>query len=183
MKLPGGETPASTRRLQPGHFGSKATHYRAFRKSQRQTVDGGHHRRILRIGADMEEYRRRLERIQINICVVLILALFGGLLILPRIGQIIWIATIAAVYIRLSLVIARREELLEEVHLIREDDERIAWYDASERRIFLSDSKGAWALNIDARSARPADSCPASLKHAAPDSYHVPIKRRRARPI
>jgi hypothetical protein len=185
MKPPGGETPASTRRLQPGHFGSKATHYRPFRKSQRQTVDGGHNpnrRRIFRIGSAMEEYRRRLERIQINICVVLTLALFGGLLILPRIGQIIWIAIIAAVYIRLTLVIARREELLEGLHPMREDDERTARYDASKRRIFLSESKGAWALDVDARAAQPADPCQPSIKRAAPGSYHVAIKRRPAPP-
>jgi hypothetical protein len=36
-------------------------------------------------------------------------------LILPRIGQIIWIAIIAAVYVRLTLVIAKREELLEKL--------------------------------------------------------------------
>ena len=99
----------------------------------------------------MEKYRRRLERIQINFCIVLTLALFGGLLILPHIGQVVWTAIIAAVYIRVTLVIARREELLEELQPMREDRERTAWYDVSERRIFLSDSKGTWASGIDAR--------------------------------
>jgi putative tryptophan/tyrosine transport system substrate-binding protein len=61
----------------------------------------------------MNEYRRRLERTQITLCVLLILLLFFGLLILPRIGQVVWIAIIAAIYIRVTLVIARREELLE----------------------------------------------------------------------
>jgi hypothetical protein len=108
----------------------------------------------------MAEYRRRLERIQINICMVLTLALFGGLLILPHIGQIIWTAIIAAVYIRVTLVIARREELLEELQPMREDHERTAWYDASERRIFLSDSKGTWAFGIDVRPGPDKDSDP-----------------------
>jgi hypothetical protein len=62
----------------------------------------------------MDEYRRRLDRTQIKLCALLTALLFIGLLILPRIGQAIWIAIIAAVYIRVTLVIARREELLEE---------------------------------------------------------------------
>jgi hypothetical protein len=56
----------------------------------------------------MNEYRRRLERTQIKFCVLLILLPFTGLLILPRIGQVVWIAIIAAIYIRVTLVIARR---------------------------------------------------------------------------
>jgi hypothetical protein len=157
MKPPGGETPASTQRLQPGHFGSKAAHYRALRKSRRQPVDGGHspnRQRIFRIGSAMEECRRRLERIQINICVVLTLALFGGLLILPRIGQIIWIAIIAAVYIRLTLVIAKREELLEKLHPPGENNERSVMYDARELRIIISDPKGSWILGVDPKNDR-----------------------------
>ena len=63
----------------------------------------------------MNEYRRRLERTQIKFCVLLILLLFTGLLILPRIGQVVWIAIITAIYIRVTLVIARREELLDGV--------------------------------------------------------------------
>ena len=39
----------------------------------------------------MEEYWRRLERTQIKICVLFLALLFGGVLILPRIGQAIWI--------------------------------------------------------------------------------------------
>jgi hypothetical protein len=157
MKPPGGETPALIRRLQPGHFGSKAIHYRAFRKSQRQTVDGGHtpnRRRIFRIGSAMEEYRRRLERIQINICVVLTLALFGGLLVLPRIGQIIWIAIIAAVYVRLTVVIGKREELLEKLHPPGENNEHSVMYDARERRMFISVSKGSRILGVDPKNER-----------------------------
>jgi hypothetical protein len=73
----------------------------------------------------MNEYRRRLERTQIRFCVLLILLLFIGLLILPRIGQIVWIAIIAAIYIRVTLVIARREELLEEQGAAREDNPRL----------------------------------------------------------
>ena len=55
----------------------------------------------------MNEYRRRLERTQIKFCVLLIILLFIGLLILPRLGQIVWIDIIAAIYIRVTLVIAR----------------------------------------------------------------------------
>jgi hypothetical protein len=63
----------------------------------------------------MEKYRRRLEHTQIKICVLLLLLLFGGLLILPWIGQVVWIAVIMATYIRLIIVIARKEEVLEEL--------------------------------------------------------------------
>jgi hypothetical protein len=75
----------------------------------------------------MNEYRRRLERTQIKFCFLLILLLFIGLLILPHIGQIVWIAIIAAIYIRVALVIARREELLEEQGAAREDNPRLHW--------------------------------------------------------
>jgi hypothetical protein len=74
----------------------------------------------------MNEYRRRLERTQIKFCVLLILLLFTGLLILPRIGQVVWIAIIAAIYIRVTLIIARREELLEEQSAARQDNQRLA---------------------------------------------------------
>jgi hypothetical protein len=73
----------------------------------------------------MNEYRRRLERTQIKFCVLLILLLFAGLLILPRIGQVVWIAIITAIYIRVTLVIARREELLEEQNAARQDNQRL----------------------------------------------------------
>jgi Putative HNHc nuclease len=48
----------------------------------------------------MEEYRRRLERTQLKIYAALLVLLFGGLLMLPRIGQLIWIVVIMAIYIR-----------------------------------------------------------------------------------
>ena len=50
-------------------------------------------------------YRRRLGRTQYA---ALLALLFGSILILPRIGQLIWIAVVMAVYIRLTLIIARR---------------------------------------------------------------------------
>jgi hypothetical protein len=102
----------------------------------------------------MEEYRRRLERIQIKICVVLIFALFIGLLILPRIGQIIWIAIIAAVYIRLTLVIAKREELLEKPNPSHDSNQRSAWYDARKRRIIVQDPGGTLILPVDSNRDR-----------------------------
>lgn len=77
----------------------------------------------------MDEYRGRLERTEIKICVILILSLFAGVLILPWIGQVIWIAIIFAIYILVTLVIARREELLEKLSPMRESNERSAWYD------------------------------------------------------
>jgi hypothetical protein len=116
----------------------------------------------------MERYWRRLERTQIKICILLTVLLFGGLLTLPWIGQVIWIVVIMAIYIRVILVIARKHELLEELQLRREDDERTAWYDASERRILLSDFEGNWASGIDAGPGpgQPADPCRRTLKRA-----------------
>ena len=92
----------------------------------------------------MEEYRRRLERTQIKFCVLLLVLLFGGLLVLPRVGQIIWITVIMAIYIRVIHVIARRQELLDRGHPKHETNERSAWYDARGRRIVFSDSSGTW---------------------------------------
>jgi hypothetical protein len=97
----------------------------------------------------VEEYGRRLERIQINICVALILLLFSGLLILPRIGLLIWVAIVAAFYIRLTLVIAKREELLEKPNPSHDSNQRSAWSDARERRIVVPDSRGASVLPVD----------------------------------
>ena len=97
----------------------------------------------------MDEYWRRLERTEINICVILILLLFGGVLILPWIGQVIWTAVIAAIYIRVALVIAKREELLEKLNPTRESNQRSAWYDERERRIVIPDSDGSWVLGVD----------------------------------
>jgi hypothetical protein len=116
----------------------------------------------------MEEYRRRLERIQINICVVLTLALFGGLLILPRIGQIIWIAIIAAVYVRLTLVIAKREELLEKLQPSVENNERSVMYDTRERRINISYSKESWILGVDPKNDREATEIVRQVSSSSP---------------
>ena len=69
----------------------------------------------LGLGLAMEQYRRRLERTQIKICVLLLVLLFGGLLTLPWIGQVIWIGIIMTIYLRLIFVIARKEQLLEEL--------------------------------------------------------------------
>jgi hypothetical protein len=115
----------------------------------------------------MEQYWRRLERTEIKICILLSVLLFGGLLTLPWIGQVIWIVVIMAIYIRVILVIARKHELLEELQPRREDDERTTWYDASERRIFLS-VEGTWASGIDAHPGpvQPANPCRRSLKRA-----------------
>jgi hypothetical protein len=96
----------------------------------------------------MEQYRRRLERTQIKICVLLLVMLFAGLLTLPWIGQVIWIAVIMAIYIRVIHIIARKEELLEELQP-RRTNQRTARYDARERRIIISDSDQAWVGGVD----------------------------------
>jgi hypothetical protein len=51
--------------------------------------------------------------------------LFGGLPTLLWIGQVIWIAVMSAIYIRVILVITRKEELLEELDPRREPGTRI----------------------------------------------------------
>ena len=96
----------------------------------------------------MEQYRRRLERTQIKICVLLLVMLFAGLLTLPWIGQVVWIAVIMAIYIRVIHIIARKEELLEELQP-RRTNQRTARYDARERRIIISDSDQAWVGGVD----------------------------------
>ena len=97
----------------------------------------------------MEDYRRRLERTQTKVCVLLLVLLFSGMPILPWIGQVIWLVVIAAVHIRVTLVIAKREELLERLNPTRECNKRSAWYDERDRRIVISDSDGTWVLGAD----------------------------------
>jgi hypothetical protein len=93
----------------------------------------------------MEEYRCRLERTQIEIRLLLLVLLFGGLLVLPPVGQIIWVAAIMAIYTRVTHVIARREELLRG-RPKRETHGWSAWYDARERRIVISGADHTWIL-------------------------------------
>jgi hypothetical protein len=95
----------------------------------------------------MEEYRRRLEHTQLKIYAALLVLLFGGLLILPWIGQVIWIAFIMAIYIRLTHVITRKEELLEELHPRRGPTKCSAWSELGRRRGGISDF---WDLRVDA---------------------------------
>jgi hypothetical protein len=80
--------------------------------------------------------------------------LFGGLVVLPWIGQCIWIAIIMAIYIRLMLVISRREELLERIDLPSEDTERSVWCDVHERRAVISKSEGALILDAGPKSVQ-----------------------------
>jgi hypothetical protein len=97
----------------------------------------------------MEEYKRRLERTQLKIYTALLVLLFGGLLILPWIGQVIWIAFIMAIYIRLIVVITRKEELLEELPPRRET-KRTAWYEVRERCLAIRRySGGTGPLGVD----------------------------------
>jgi hypothetical protein len=55
---------------------------------------------------------QRLERAGMVLCLGLTIALFAGLLLLPRWGQLAWVALIGAAYIRLTIVIMRRERQL-----------------------------------------------------------------------
>jgi hypothetical protein len=98
----------------------------------------------------MDEYRRRLNRTEIKLCALLTTLLFGGLTVLPHTGQVIWTVIIAAAYIRVTLVITRREELLEEQSPAHEAN---AWLDAGARRI-ESDPKGTKAVGHDPHSGR-----------------------------
>jgi hypothetical protein len=54
----------------------------------------------------------RLERTDVVLCLGLLIALFAGMLALPYWGQVAWIILISAAYIRLTIVIIRRERLL-----------------------------------------------------------------------
>jgi hypothetical protein len=97
----------------------------------------------------MEEYRRRLERTQIKICLLLLVLLFGGLLVLPRVGQIIWVAVTMAIHIRVTHVIARREELLERGRPKHETHGWSAWHDTRARRIVTSGADDTCILETD----------------------------------
>ena len=94
----------------------------------------------------MDQYQRQLDRTQITICAILLALLFGGTLVLPWIGQCIWIAIIVAIYVRVTLVISRREELLEKLNPTNERTERSVWYYATERRIAIPDPNRTEAL-------------------------------------
>jgi hypothetical protein len=115
----------------------------------------------------MEEYRRRLERTQLKIYAALLVLLFGGLLILPWIGQVIWIAFIMAIYIRLILVITRKEELLGELDPRRETTKCSAWSDSGQRRVGISDSNRTRSLRVDANPRSASKSSRRFLKNAA----------------
>jgi hypothetical protein len=47
--------------------------------------------------------------------------------VLPRVGQIIWITVIMAIYVRVMHVIVRRQELLDRSHHKDETNVRSAW--------------------------------------------------------
>jgi hypothetical protein len=120
----------------------------------------------------MEEYRRRLERTQLKIYAALLVLLFGGLLVLPRIGQVIWIAFIMAIYIRLILVITRKEELLEELDPRRETTKCSAWSDSGQRRVGFSDSDRTWSLRVDANPRKRIEIKPTLFEKRSTPSAH-----------
>jgi hypothetical protein len=72
--------------------------------------------------------------------------LFGGLPTLLWIGQVIWIAVMSAIYIRVILVITRKEELLEELDPRREPGTRSAWYDSRKCHVVISKPDRTWVL-------------------------------------
>ena len=120
----------------------------------------------------MEEYRRRLERTQLKIYAALLVLLFGGLLILPWIGQVIWIAFIMAIYIRLILVITRKEELLGELDPRRETTKCSAWSDSGQRRVGISDSNRTWSLRVDANPRKRIEIKPTLFEKRSTPSAH-----------
>jgi hypothetical protein len=101
----------------------------------------------------VDEYRRRLNRTEIKLYALLTALLFVGLVVLPHAGQVIWTVIIAAAYLRVTLVIARREKLLEEKNPAHEGSDLSAWLDAGARRV-ESGSKGTRAVRHDPRSGR-----------------------------
>jgi hypothetical protein len=98
----------------------------------------------------VEEYRRRLECTEITVCMFLLYLLFGGLLTLPWIGQVIWLGVISAVHIRVIMVIARREKLLKEAETTLHDsgESRSTRCDP-ERQVVVTDSEAKWVINED----------------------------------
>jgi hypothetical protein len=55
----------------------------------------------------------------------------------------------SAIYIRVILVIARKEKLLEELEPSRETTRRSAWYDSRKRHVVIFDSHETWGLGVD----------------------------------
>ena len=124
-------------------------------------------------GLAMEQYRRRLEKI----CVLLLVPLFGGLLTLLWVGQVIWIAVIMAIYIRVIFVIARKEELLEELDPMRETTKCSPWYDSRQRRVVISDSYRTWVLGVDAHPTKCIEIKPTLLKKRSTPPAHRTHRR------
>jgi hypothetical protein len=60
----------------------------------------------------MSDPSKRLERTEMMLCLGLTIALFAGLLALPYWGQVVWIILISLAYVRLTVVIMRRERQL-----------------------------------------------------------------------
>ena len=87
---------------------------------------------------------------------------------LPRVGQIIWITVLMAIYVRVTFVISRREELLEELHPTRETNERSAWYRARERRVVISDTEGTLVLEVDSNCDRKTTETSRRLSSSPP---------------
>jgi hypothetical protein len=131
----------------------------------------------------MEEYRRRLERTQLKIYAALLVLLFGGLLILPWIGQVIWIAFIMAIYIRLILVITRKEELLEELDPRRETTKCSEWSEPGQRRVGISDSNRTWSLRVDANPTKRIEIKPTLFEKRSTPSAHKTPQTDNFRPV
>ena len=61
---------------------------------------------------DKNFHLMRLEKTQTWIAAGLTIALFGGILVLPYWGQVVWVALIGAAWLRVVIVIMRKEKLV-----------------------------------------------------------------------
>jgi hypothetical protein len=133
----------------------------------------GHH--VRSIAAAM---RRHGGGMRVSIPQLQPVLLFGGILILPRISQVIWIVIVMAIYVRVTLIITRKEELLEEFCPTRETNQRAAWYDTREHRIVTSDSDVTRVVDVDPTAVVGPPRCDRSPVHL-PTSW-VPTRSSQA---
>ena len=65
---------------------------------------------------DKDFHLMRLEKTQTWLAAGLTIALFAGLLILPYWGQVVWVALMGAAWLRVVIVIMRKEKLVRARH-------------------------------------------------------------------
>jgi hypothetical protein len=88
-----------------------------------------------------------------------------------------------AIYIRLTLVITGKEELLGELHPRRETNERAAWYEVRERRIAIADSDGTWLLDVDSNSCCKTTETRGLLSSSSSDRFGSNNAARKPEPL